>query len=285
VITLLKRLRKVVERVAADAIAEQYKRRQLLHDGQFGCRMRWSAIDMVGRLMKKVEEGWSTGNTTAVRLMDVQGAFVHMAKGNLNKGIEQMGFESDLVWWVENCIEERKVIMSTDGKEGDSVYVETVVPQGSLVSRVLFVIYLLELFGRVENEMEHGSEGISFVDDVAWVVEGEDVGECTQRMGRCATEAQIWVKEHACWFDFERTKVILFTRKKNNKKPEMNFKIRVGTHEVQYNKEATRRLGVWLDCILTLNDHTKMIFAKARKLQNRVRSLMVKKGLSPEGCQ
>jgi len=65
----------------------------------------------------------------------------------------------------------------------------------------------------------------------------------------------------------------------------MKAKIRVGNHEVQYNKEATRWLGVWLDSMLTLNDHTKKIFAKARRAQNRVRSLITKKGLSPEGCQ
>jgi hypothetical protein len=68
-----------------------------------------------------------------------------------------------------------------DGREGDSMDVETGVPQGSLVSPVLFVIYLSELFGEVDEEEEvGGSEGISFVDDVAWVVEGGDVGECTQ---------------------------------------------------------------------------------------------------------
>ena len=79
-------------------------------------------------------------------------------------------------------MEGRKVIMSMDGREGDIMDVDTGVPQGSPVSPVLFVIYLSELFGEVEKkEEESGSEGISFVDDVAWVVEGEGVVECTQR--------------------------------------------------------------------------------------------------------
>ena len=37
--------------------------------------------------------------------------------------------------------------------------------------------------------------------------------------------------------------------------------------------------------MLTLNDHTKKTLAKPRKAQNRVRSLMTKKGLSSEGCK
>jgi len=65
----------------------------------------------------------------------------------------------------------------------------------------------------------------------------------------------------------------------------MNARVRVGNHEVPYNKEATRWLGVWLDDMLTVNDHTKKTLAKARKAQNRVRSLMMKKGLSSEGCK
>jgi len=55
------------------------------------------------------------------------------------KRMEEMGFEADLVRWVESFMEDRKVIMSMDRKEGDSMDVETGVPQGSPVSPVLFV--------------------------------------------------------------------------------------------------------------------------------------------------
>jgi hypothetical protein len=236
--------------------------------------------------MKGVEEAWGRGNTAAVLLMDVNGTFPHVAKGNLIKRMEEMEFEADLLRWVESFMEERKVIMSMDGKEGDSMDVETGVPQGSPVSPVLFFIYFSGIFDRVEEkEEECGNEGISFVDDVAWVVEGEDVGECTQRLEGCGREAQIWANENACQFEIEKTEAISFTRKRSNKEPKMKAKTRVGSHEVQYNKEATRWLGVWLDSMLTLNDHTKKTFAKARRAQNRVQSLMTTKGLSPEGCQ
>jgi len=211
VITLLNCLGKVVEKVAANAIAEECEQRRLLHDGQFGCRKRKSAIDAVGRLMKRVEEAWGRGNTAAV-LMDIKGAFPHVAKGNLIKRMEEMGFEADLVRWVERFMEDRKLIMSMDGKEGDSMDVETGVPQGSPVSPVLFVIYLSGLFSKVEErEEECRSEGISFVNDVAWVVEGEDVGECTQRLERCTAETTIWVKKNACEFGIEKTEAMLFT--------------------------------------------------------------------------
>jgi len=124
------------------------------------------------------------------------------------------------------------------------------------VSPVLFVIYLSGLFGQVEDkEKDCGSEGISFVDDVAWVVEGEDVGECTQRLERCTTETMNWAKRNACQFDIEKTEAMLFTRRRKNQEPQIHALGRVGNHEVSYNKEVTRWLGVWLDDMLTLNDH------------------------------
>jgi hypothetical protein len=52
---------------------------------------------------------------------------------------------------VEKFMEERKVIMSMDGKEGDRKEVDTGVPQGSPVLPVLFIMYLSVLFGEVEK--------------------------------------------------------------------------------------------------------------------------------------
>ena len=51
-----------------------------------------------------------------------------MAKGNLIERMEQMGFEADLVRWAESFMDERKVMMSMEGKKEHSMGVETGVP-------------------------------------------------------------------------------------------------------------------------------------------------------------
>lgn len=91
------------------------------------------------------------------------------------------------------------MIMSMDRKERDSMDVETAVLQGSPVSPVIFIIYLMGWFSEIEeNDEESESEGISFVDYVAWVIEAEGVGEFTERLEKCTTGAQIWASENAC---------------------------------------------------------------------------------------
>jgi len=99
--------------------------------------------------------------------------------------MEEMGYEADLVRDVENLMEERKVIMPMDGEEEDSQNVETGVPQGLPVLLVLLVIYLTELLSQVEKQEEScESEGISFVDDVAWVLDGGGCGGMYTEIGK-----------------------------------------------------------------------------------------------------
>ena len=174
-------------------------------------------------------------------LTDVKEAIPYVAKGNLTRRMEDMEFEANLVRWVESFKEARKVIMSMDGEEGDRMEVETEVAQGSPVSLDFFIICLSGSFSIVEEKKEEcGSAGISFVDDVVGVVEGVNVGECTQRLEIWAAEAQKWAKENTCQFDIKKTEVILFTRSRSNKELKMKANIRIGNDQVQCNQEATR---------------------------------------------
>jgi hypothetical protein len=43
------------------------------------------------------------------------------------------------------------------------------------------------------------------------VVEGKDVGECTQRLEKCAKGAENWAKKNAYQFDNEKPEAMLFS--------------------------------------------------------------------------
>ena len=74
-----------------------------------------------------------------------------------------------LVRWTDSFMRDRRVIMSLDGQDGEEMAVTTGLPKGSPVSPVLFAIYITDIHQAVESQVED-SRGISFVDDVTWVV-------------------------------------------------------------------------------------------------------------------
>jgi len=59
-------------------------------------------------------------------------------------------------------------------------------------------------------------------------------------------------------------------------------KIQVGNHQVAYNKEAARWLGVYLDSSLTLKEPHRTRMRKARQAEGRLRRLTGHFGLTPE---
>ena len=57
------------------------------------------------------------------------------------------------------------------------------------------------------------------------------------------------------------------------------------SNTIQFNGQATRWLGVWLDSQPTLKEHHDVRLKKARNAQNRLRRLAGQVGLSPENCR
>ena len=75
VISLLNSMGKVVERVAADAIASHCEAAEVLHEGQMRSHRRWSAVDAVTCLIQKIHKTWGQKQLAAVLFMDVKAAF------------------------------------------------------------------------------------------------------------------------------------------------------------------------------------------------------------------
>ena len=136
------------------------------HPGQYGCRVRCSAVDAVGVAIAQIQEAWRRGRITGALLMDVAAAFPSVARGCLLKKMQAMDIGECLVDWTDSFMRDRRIITSFDGQDEEPRDVTTGLPQVSPVSPVLFAIYIADIHAAVEAQVGD-SRGISFVDDVA----------------------------------------------------------------------------------------------------------------------
>ena len=134
----------------------------------------------------------------------------------------------------------------------------------------------------VEDQAE-GSRGISFVDDVTWVVEGADVGEAVRRLEQCTAATLEWASCNAVRFEETKTEAILFSKKKSHHR--CNAPIRVGDQTVRFAPEATRWLGIWLDLTLSLVENQRRRVAKTRQAEARLRHITARYGVPPAAAR
>jgi hypothetical protein len=140
------------------------------------------------------------------------------------------------------------------GEAGDAIETNTGLLQGSPVSPVLFLVYIADLAALVEDSVTD-VVGLSFVDDVTWVVEGNDVADVTSKLNCYAALCLTWARDNAVRFEEDKMEAVLFSRRRDHRSSAAPASITVGLHTVSFAKNCVRWLGYWLDLRLTFNHH------------------------------
>ena len=78
--------------------------------------------------------------------MDVKEPFDHGLRTQLFKQIIELSMDEDLVVWTSSFLPDRKIQLVIDGHENAKREIETEISQRSLVSPILFLIYISRVF-------------------------------------------------------------------------------------------------------------------------------------------
>jgi retron-type reverse transcriptase len=117
------------------------------------------------------------------------------------------------------------------------------VPQGSPVSSILFNIYLSGIFEKIE-EQNPEIIALSFRDDIAFLAPGKIVKDIQDALANAGEQAITWGLLNNVKFDVEKTEAVLFTKNRKIRQNLLNYNIKIQSHNIKFNKEATRWLGI-----------------------------------------
>lgn len=118
-----------------------------------GARKHRSAIDAAVLLIQKVEQVWESRKIAGALFMDVKGAFDHVSHAQLARRMSDLGIDDDLIGWTQSFLTDRWVELVIDEHTNPKCKVETGIPQGSPVSPILFLIYISEVFLKIESRL------------------------------------------------------------------------------------------------------------------------------------
>ena len=96
---------------------------------------------------------------TYVVALDISKAFDRVWHANLINKLDAYGFHPNILKLIQNFLTNRYISVSIDGSTSESKLINAGVPQGSVLSPTLFLIYINELLKITNNRLE------SFADD------------------------------------------------------------------------------------------------------------------------
>ena len=229
------------------------------------------------RVISKVEKTLEENKVAIVVFLDISGAFSDASITGLLKPLARRNINKKLGEWIKNMLENRKVTAEL-GSSATSKELNRGTPQGGILSPMIFNVDVEEC---IENLPENSpTEGHGYADDIAAIGTGIDEKIIAERIQNDLKALEDWAARNTLAFNPDKTKVMIFSRKRNTQKPD----ITMNGKKLEYVEEF-KYLGVNIDSKLLWTKHLKKQANKAQMALITGRRMIGKNwGLTPKNA-
>ncbi|CAJ1057143.1 RNA-directed DNA polymerase from mobile element jockey [Xyrichtys novacula] len=263
-IALTSNICKIMERMVTERLTYVLEKRGKLARCQSGFRKGRNTMDAVVRLESEVRKAQANKESVVVVFFDIEKAYDMMWKEGLLIKLQGMGIGGRVFNWVKDFLNDRKIQVRIGTEISSKYEVRNGTPQGSVVSPLLFLIMINDVFSEVPADI--GSS--LFADDGALWKRGRNTKHLVTKVQTAIDGVTEWGLDWGCRFSVEKTQTIIFTGKR------VGVDVSLSMYGRQLERvEAFKYLGVVFDKRLTWADHIKRVEGKCRKVLNVMRCL------------
>ena len=138
---------------------------------------------------------------------DLEKAYDTTWKHGILRDLHELGFRGRLPCFISNFLSDRLFQVRIGSTLSDFHVQENGVPQGSILSPVLFNIKINDIVTAVLKD----SESSLFVDDFALCLRGRSLPSVIRRLQLCVNSVNKWVQENGFRFSVSKTECVHFT--------------------------------------------------------------------------
>ena len=261
-IALTSNLSKLLERMVSNRIYFFMESKGLFNIHQAGFRKGKRTLDHLVRLSEDIRRGLATGQYTVGVFLDIHRAYDMVWKKGLLYKIFKLGISGNTFNFINSFLHGRRIQVRLGRVLSDQFSVENGVPQGSVISPLLFILMINDLdLGSLVNQS-------LFADDTG-------IWKSHRNLSFLQTKVQNALDCIGGWCDLwgfkvsvEKTKVIVFAKRPVR----TDFQLVYDGRPLEIVKEH-KFLGIYFDNRLSWGPHISCIVTKCLKGLNLLRVL------------
>ena len=232
---------------------------QLLPENQHGFRGLRSTVTQLLSHLEDVMENLESGKSVDVIYTDFSKAFDKCETNVLLHSLRDSGVKGRIGKWLAAFLDPRtrKQAVGVDGRVSSLAEVVSGVPQGTVLTPILFLIHI----SRISSSLSAGTSSSSFADDTR-VWKGVEDGEDCEQLQRDLEKLYDWANMINMQFNSKKFEWIRYQA--SDEAPEMQYLAPNSSNIEQ--KESLRDLGVTLSCDLSFAAHINGAVQKANQL-------------------
>ena len=279
-ISLLSCLGKMYERYIYAFLIHELDEKKFLNPYQAGFTKKRSAHEHIFRLAQDIENGFKERKCTLGLFLDIRAAFDSVWKQGLKYKINKIGLPCQLENILHSFLDNRTLHVFLDGTWSQIVELRAGTPQGSVLSPILYLIFVNDLPCSLNLSKIDLSQ---YADDVGLWTTSASAMEATQTLQTELSELEGWCKKWQVSLHPAKSKMILFTKCPRHKEEISGGPIlNVFNEQISATNQA-EYLGVLFDARMTWEPHTQKLVAKGYKRVNLLRSVAaLSKNIKPE---
>ena len=230
---------------------------------QLGFRRGHSTQEVLAHLIMDIQIGFSEKQSTSALFIDIQGAYDNVNYEILTKKLATIGIPEELISNIYSLYNNRRIFVRTEEGFTDSRIARIGLPQGSILSPILYIIYTHDLELIFNNEVSI----LQFADDVCIYNTNKSIEEGNNKIREKYDEVNNWFHQNGLTISTEKSAICTFTRKRSVLPSTMIIN---DTLQIPY-KNTIKYLGVLLDKKLLWKDHINYLLKRAENAINIVR--------------
>lgn len=255
---------KVMERLIKHRLEWFVESNCILSKTQFGFRKGVSTSDSLSILVSDIYSSYKEKQFLVAVFLDIAAAYDNVLLPVLISKLSRLNVPERISRFISCLLMERSVVVkTTDG----FLHPKTVwkgLPQGSVLSPLLYSIYTHDL----DKSVESFCEVLQYADDLTLYVKHDSIEQSVGRLNSALSYLNDWLCIHGLSLSASKCSCVVFTKKRSIP----NVLIHVDNESIPQTDKA-KFLGITLDSRMNGLAHIDSIVQKCEKNANILRSL------------